>query len=705
MSDASGPSLPQLSHKSRWQMRLGVFAVFLGSLCFIRSSANDYLETQATLPLLFKMRQAVGLQEKLSARLKILVYDDSTLAQSGRSDLAISGWEKLLTTVAARRPKAIYIDKLFSLATETGAAEPSAAEIEAVQRIEQIPTKIVTAAFIHANSVRGRAPLNLDSPWYRDLTLVEPAAGSLSGALSAATAYGYGPAPQLAQAFHRAGHVMNGGHGWVKAIYPVRGQAAIPHFFLMSGEQIRVGPESIVVDGAGAKSAAIPVDSRGRVYVDFRDPKTYQRSSISISHFLSPDTVNQAAALINEGDYVLVVPDFYTGHADFTATPFGSMPGAYVHASLLSSLSTGTWLKRTDRFDWILSGLCCVGVLLIFELARRRQMRLTGVLLLLWILSVICVFVFGGVILDFFTPIAAILLSALVGEFFATGLRGQLHLLVDVLQARNRGMQIEIDRASDIAKAFHPQDTPEWDGYEIATLYRPLMPSSGDWYALEHGTASGLRHIILCDIAGHGIQAAIVVSTCKAVLQSMLIADPEAREQSDFVIRYAKLLNATMYAISKGDHVASLVGVTLSTQGDLSCICCGHPPPILIRKGRDSESTFETNFRPTNPLGIGADLEVESVQHKFSAGDRLLLFSDGARLPKGTRRLQLFLGDHWKSPVSELLRRIGDSRGERGERGDRGDHAASTLADDMTVIGIENMQVVSRQKVANSGDV
>ena len=702
MSDSSGASLPKLSHKARWQMRLGVFAVFLGSLYFIRASANDYLETQVTLPFLFKMRQTLGLQDKLSPRLKILVYDDSTLAQSGRSDLSISGWEKLLTTVAARKPKAIYIDKLFSLATETGAAEPSAAEIEAVQRIEQIPTKIVTAAFIHANSVRGRSPLNSDSPRYRDLTLLGPDDKAVSVGPSAATAYAYGPAPELAQAFHRAGHVMNGGHGWVKAMYPVRGQAAIPHFALMGSDQIRIGAESVVLDEIGGQSASIPVDSRGRVYVDFRDPKSYQASSVSISYFLSPQTVNQAAELINAGDYVLVVPDFYTGHADFAATPFGSMPGAYVHASLLSSLSGGTWLKRLDRLDWLLSGLCCLGVLLIFELARRRQMRLTGALILLWSFAVVCMFVFGGVILDLFTPIGAILLSALVGEFFATGLRGQLHLLVDVLQARNRGMQIEIDRASDIAKAFHPQDTPVWDGYEIATLYRPLMPSSGDWYALEHGTASGLRHVILCDIAGHGIQAAIVVSTCKAVLQSMLIADPEAREQPDFVIRYAKLLNATMYAISKGDHVASLVGVTLSTQGDLSCICCGHPPPILIRKGRDSESIFETNFRPTNPLGIAADLEVESVQHKFSAGDRLLLFSDGARLPKGTRRLQLFLGDHWRSPVSDLVRRIGDFRGEQGGRGN---HAASTVGDDMTVIGIENTQVVSRQKVSNSGDI
>jgi hypothetical protein len=366
MSDASGPSFTQLSRKSRWQMRLGILVVFLGSLYFIRASANDYLETQATLPLLFKMRQALGLQGMLSPRLKILVYDDSTLAQSGRGDLSISGWEKLLTTVAARKPKAIYIDKLFSLATDTGAAELTAVEVEAIRRIEHIPTKIVTAAFIHANSVRGRSPLNLDSPLYRDLTQPGRADKAVSGGLAAATAYAYGPVPQLAQAFHRAGHVMNGGHGWVKAIYPVREQAAVPHFVFMGGDQIRVGAESIVVDGMGGQSAIIPVDSRGRVYVDFRDPKTYQRSSIRISHFLSPETVNQAAELINEGDYVLVVPDFYTGHADFTATPFGSMPGAYVHASLLSSLSSGTWLKRADRLDWILSGLCFLGVLLIF---------------------------------------------------------------------------------------------------------------------------------------------------------------------------------------------------------------------------------------------------------------------------------------------------------------------------------------------------
>ena len=699
MSDASGPSVPILSRKSRWKMRFGIVGVFLASFYFIRASANDYLETQLTLPLLFKMRQSLGLQASLSPRFKILVYDDSTLAQSGRSDLSILGWERLLTTVAARKPQAIYIDKVFSLATDTGAAEPSASEVEAVRRIGQIPTKIVTAAFIHANSLRGRSPLNLDSPWYRDLTLIEPAARAVSDGLSAGNAYAYGPAPQLAQAFRRVGHVMNGGHGWVKAIYPVRGQTAVPHFFLMGGDQIRVGTDSIVVDGMGGQSATIPVDSLGRVYVDFRDPKTYQRSSVSISHFLSPDTVNQAAELINEGDYVLVVPDFYTGHADFTATPFGGMPGAYVHASLLSSLSSGTWLKRADRFDWMLSGLCCVGVLLIFELARRRQMRLTGALLLVWILAVICIFVFGGVILDLFTPIGAMLLSALIGEYFGTGLRGQLHLLVDVLQARNRGMQIEIDRASDIAKAFHPQDTPVWDGYEIATLYRPLMSSSGDWYALEHGAMSGLRHIILCDIAGHGIQAAIVVSMCKAVLQSMLIADPRTREQPDFVLRYAKLLNSTMYSISKGDHVASLVGVTLSTNSELSCICCGHPSPILIRRGRGADSTFETNFSPSNPIGIAADLEIKAVQRNFISGDRLLLFSDGARLPKGTRRLQLFLGDQWRRPVSELVRRIGEYRG------DRGDQVALPVADDMTVIVVENTREASMDKISKSVNI
>ena len=274
-----------------------------------------------------------------------------------------------------------------------------------------------------------------------------------------------------------------------------------------------------------------------------------------------------------------------------------------------------------------------------------------------------------------------------------------MHLLVDVLQARNRGMQIEIDRASDIAKAFHPQDTPVWDGYEIATLYRPLMSSSGDWYALEHGAMSGLRHIILCDIAGHGIQAAIVVSMCKAVLQSMLIADPRTREQPDFVLRYAKLLNSTMYSISKGDHVASLVGVTLSTNSELSCICCGHPSPILIRRGRGADSTFETNFSPSNPIGIAADLEIKAVQRNFISGDRLLLFSDGARLPKGTRRLQLFLGDQWRRPVSELVRRIGEYRG------DRGDQVALPVADDMTVIVVENTREASMDKISKSVNI
>ena len=48
------------------------------------------------------------------------------------------------------------------------------------------------------------------------------------------------------------------------------------------------------------------------------------------------------------------------------------------------------------------------------------------------------------------------------------------------------------------------------------------------------------------------------------------------------------------------------------------------------------------------------------------------------------------------------MRRIGDFPGDRS---DRENHTASAVADDMTVIGIENTQVFARQKVSNSVNI
>jgi serine phosphatase RsbU (regulator of sigma subunit) len=72
--------------------------------------------------------------------------------------------------------------------------------------------------------------------------------------------------------------------------------------------------------------------------------------------------------------------------------------------------------------------------------------------------------------------------------------------------------------------------------------------------------------------------------------------------------------------------------VDIGNDGGCQIVCCGHPPAIIAH-GRELGSV---DIIATLPLGLGATPEAVSLQ--LSAGDRLLLFTDGlveARQPDG----------------------------------------------------------------------
>ncbi|MCX5531131.1 serine/threonine-protein phosphatase [Streptomyces sp. NBC_00006] len=76
------------------------------------------------------------------------------------------------------------------------------------------------------------------------------------------------------------------------------------------------------------------------------------------------------------------------------------------------------------------------------------------------------------------------------------------------------------------------------------------------------------------------------------------------------------------------DFVTALLLGTNGDDGELELVCCGHPPPLLIR-GR--HATFVDPLPPSPPLGL-IRLENEwcrSSTMSLAAGDRLLLYTDG----------------------------------------------------------------------------
>ena len=77
------------------------------------------------------------------------------------------------------------------------------------------------------------------------------------------------------------------------------------------------------------------------------------------------------------------------------------------------------------------------------------------------------------------------------------------------MQQREAVLLAEKKEAATIAAAFQPHKPPEWPGYELSAHHKTFDAASGDWYTFEESQSGEYLHLIMCDIAGHGVQAGV----------------------------------------------------------------------------------------------------------------------------------------------------------------------------------------------------
>lgn len=219
-----------------------------------------------------------------------------------------------------------------------------------------------------------------------------------------------------------------------------------------------------------------------------------------------------------------------------------------------------------------------------------------------------------------------------------------------------RRMETELQEAAEIAKAFLPDSVPQWTSFDIAVHHKPFTESSGDWFAFEQAPSGRLFHCVICDITGHGVQAAIIVSACKTVLSSLLANDPLALESPDFVERYARTLNYTLFSQGAGHHTATLLGLTFEPAAKvIRYVSAGHPPAMLIARDAEPGSKPAALVSRNNVLGVQSDFPGKLQSRPFQVGDQVIAYTDGLPLGTHARVLGKFIADHRGSAQIEPL--------------------------------------------------
>ena len=180
-------------------------------------------------------------------------------------------------------------------------------------------------------------------------------------------------------------------------------------------------------------------------------------------------------------------------------------------------------------------------------------------------------------------------------------------------------MKKELEQAAEIQRNLLPRGAPPVEGLELAAFSYPCRSVGGDYF--DYLKMSGGRlGVIVGDVAGKGLAAALLMSSLQARVQ-VLVEEPG--DVSTLIGR----LNASVSRTCPGNRFVTFFLCSLDpVTGDLSYTNAGHNPPYLVRAATGAVEEL-TVGGPV--LGILPMARYQSATLRMEPGDVLVMFSDG----------------------------------------------------------------------------
>lgn len=237
-------------------------------------------------------------------------------------------------------------------------------------------------------------------------------------------------------------------------------------------------------------------------------------------------------------------------------------------------------------------------------------------------------------------------------------------------------LQQEVELAAQVQTSLLPRGVPSLEGFDFAATALPARYVSGDLYDF---TPCGPEtcHIVLADIAGKGIPAALLTSTARALVRA-------ETEHDDSPATILSNVNTSLYEdLTHAEVFITFLAARLNARlGTLTYANAGHTETLWWQQ---ASRTCRTLPATGLPLGIDADAPILEETLTLRPGDMLVFYSDGiteAANPHdelfGLDRLIAILSEHAHLPASDLTQAIVEAV--------EAFRAGAPLSDDLTLI-------------------
>ncbi len=179
-------------------------------------------------------------------------------------------------------------------------------------------------------------------------------------------------------------------------------------------------------------------------------------------------------------------------------------------------------------------------------------------------------------------------------------------------------LERELELAAEIQRGLLPKATPQLAGVELLGWSRPARHVGGDYYDLL-SLADGRLVLVLADVSGKGMPAALLVSNLHSAIRLLL---DRLSVGPDLLAR----LNRHVYESSGSNKFITLSLAELDADGRrLQYLSAGHDPAILLRAGGQVETLPAGGL----PLGVLPASRYCERTMSLEAGDLLCVYSDG----------------------------------------------------------------------------
>ena len=184
------------------------------------------------------------------------------------------------------------------------------------------------------------------------------------------------------------------------------------------------------------------------------------------------------------------------------------------------------------------------------------------------------------------------------------------------LEERAR-IEQELRTAQLIQHSLLPKDVPTLPGWQIAPYYQPAREVGGDLYDFLM-FEDGRLGLVIGDVSGKGVPAALVMATTQSMLRA---AAQAAVSPGEVLARVNELLCGDM---PPNLFVTCFYAILDPVSGRLHYANAGHDLPYRQYSGGVSE------LRATGmPLGLMPGMRYEENEATLASGDSVLFYTDG----------------------------------------------------------------------------